>query len=220
MKAKQDKKETAAARAKLQEAEDVLTRLRNALTNPRVPGLNGGESNKAGAKAAFCLEDCDLVGLSVRYGRGMMGNASANYQCSDLLRVADDKHGGRAGFIERLKKKKARTVPKEIREWEGKKTSAIAQLKALGVEVSGSAEDASAPSALKRKASTVKTSATKKKKKKQASTKAKLTEDTDEDAEVTEEEEDGEEEEPHFHEKDYDGGDDSYEIQEENGEFP
>jgi hypothetical protein len=62
-----------------------------------------------------------------------MGNQSANYRCSDVLRVAED------STVEgldssRLKKKVKRTVPKdpEMREWEARKEKAVALLKELG----------------------------------------------------------------------------------------
>lgn len=62
---------------------------------------------KTDAKRLYCLDDADLRGLSVTLGRGMMGNASENYLPEELLRAAEAKHGGAAGFLERRRKQQA-----------------------------------------------------------------------------------------------------------------
>lgn len=79
VKSKEDNRASEAARTKLNEAEENLNRLREQPENPKVPSEEG-EISKADGKAAFCLDDYDFEGLPVRYGRGMMGSQSCNYQ--------------------------------------------------------------------------------------------------------------------------------------------
>ena len=101
---------------------------------------------KTDAKRLYCLDDADLRGLSVTYGRGMMGNCSENYLPSELLPVAEAKHGGAAGFLERRRKQQQRTRKKDLEEWKGKKASAQAAVARLAPKSSSGGDGAAASS--------------------------------------------------------------------------
>ena len=156
--AKQSSKELASARATLAEAASKLDEIEARNSNGGYLGLTGVNPNvaarlpKTDSKRLYCLDDADLRGLSVTYGRGMMGNASENYLPEELLRAAEAKHGGASGFLERRRKQQQRTSKKEIDEWKAKKASAQAAVARLAPPTSlgggggaGAAASSSAP---------------------------------------------------------------------------
>ena len=168
---KAEEKELATAKAVLQEATAKMNEIEARISNGGYLGLTGTNPNsaeryaKTDAKRLYCLDDADLRGLSVTYGRGMMGNASENYLATELLRVAEAKHGGAAGFLERRRKQQSRTSKKELEEWKGKRASAQATVARLaqqpaggGASTSGSSSSTAASAASSSKAPLPKTS--------------------------------------------------------------
>ena len=135
--AKQTSKELASARTALSEATSKLDEIEARISNGGYLGLTGANPSiaarlpKTDAKRLYCLDDADLRGLSVTFGRGMMGNASENYLPSELLLAAESKHGGATGFLERRRKQQQRTSKKELDEWKTKKASAQAAVARL-----------------------------------------------------------------------------------------
>jgi hypothetical protein len=135
--AKQSSKELASARTALAEAASKLDEIEARVSNGGYLGLTGVNPNisarlpKTDSKRLYCLDDADLRGLSVTFGRGMMGNASENYLPEELLRAAEAKHGGAAGFLQRRRKQQQRTSKKELDEWKTKKASAQAAVARL-----------------------------------------------------------------------------------------
>jgi hypothetical protein len=148
-------KELAAAHAALAEATDKVNEIEASILNGGYLGLTGTNLSirerlpKTDAKSLYCLDDSDLRGLSVTYGRGMMGNASENYLPEELLRAAEAKHGGPAGFLERRRKQQQRTRKKDLDEWKGKRASAqaaVARLAPLSSRNAGGAAAAASSS--------------------------------------------------------------------------
>lgn len=148
-------KELTTAKAALQEATSKINEIEARISNGGYLGLTGSNPNsceryaKTDAKRMYCLDDADLRGLSVTYGRGMMGNASENYLTTELLRVAEAKHGGAAGFLERRRKQQQRTSKKELEEWKAKRTSAQATVARLAPPTSSGAASTSIASSSK-----------------------------------------------------------------------
>ena len=154
-KVKQDAKELAAAQAAFAEATEKVNEIEASILNGGYLGLTGINLSirerlpKTDAKSLYCLDDSDLRGLSVTYGRGMMGNASENYLPEELLRAAEAKHGGPAGFLERRRKQQQRTRKKDLDEWKGKRASAqaaVARLAPLSSRNAGGAAAAASSS--------------------------------------------------------------------------
>mmetsp|Transcript_69815 Transcript_69815/g.195175 ORF Transcript_69815/g.195175 Transcript_69815/m.195175 type:complete len:207 (-) Transcript_69815:705-1325(-) len=111
-----DKRTVAAAKQSLKDAEAALEAVRaKTERGGYLPALGGARVAKTIAKRAYCLDDGDLRGLSVEYGRGMMGNSSENYLPAELQPVAEAKHGGAAGFLARRQKREKRANGKEVR---------------------------------------------------------------------------------------------------------
>lgn len=136
-KASADKKELAEARSNLREATAKLEELERLCATGGYLGLTGVNANiaerlpKTDSKRLYCLDDADLRGLSVTFGRGMMGNCSENYLPEELLTAAEAKHGGAAGFLERRRKQQQRTNKKDLAEWAAKKASAQSAVRRL-----------------------------------------------------------------------------------------
>ena len=143
-KLKADAKELMAAKAALVEATSKVTEIEARISNGGYLGLTGVNANiadrlpKTDAKRLYCLDDRDLIGLSVTYGRGMMGNASENYLPQELLSRAETRHGGPSGFLERRRKQQQRTCKKELDEWKTKQASASAAVARLEQQSSSS----------------------------------------------------------------------------------